>query len=184
MPTIEAKITDVRRQREGSPFITIRTDPALNPPLATKYPEGAREALDLMQSGDLVVIEYDESERTDDSGKVWINRYYKKAHGKPQISLDDLPVEPEATQTQRPSDPRTAWRISLAAGAKLAVGQLQYRHPEDQTPEAVWLAAQLWGLRLYTTTIEDAEQNLGIGGSQDGRAEYGDPEFPEDDIPF
>jgi len=147
MPTIQAHIEKV--QQSGDWFRISTDDPNVER-LDTKIRKKAEEAQALKQSGELAVIEFTSRPRTDDNGKTWQNYYYEKAIAAAGTSSNGDGIE-VVQQTSRKTDPGDAWRISLAAGAKLAVATLPLLPADQRDLDSQFRLAYWWGRKLFFT---------------------------------
>ena len=188
MATIEARIMGVTRKKEGSPWFTIKTDHDRIKTLETKYRERAEEAFTLQKSGEVAIIEFSSNPRTDESsGRTYENNYFERAKTKveePQQTLDEIPTETPVRSATNPGD---AWRISLAAGAKLAVATLPLLDEDQRDFSSQQELAYAWGTFLYTTPF-GSQVPVGVGAPGNGASatEFNDfgPPPGDDDIPF
>jgi hypothetical protein len=199
MPSIDAHVTKVELD-EATAWYRITTDHERVKRLDTKRPDNAREAVALMKSGDLARIEFTEMESKNVNqftGKPYMNRYWE--HGG---SIDDKP-EIEGVETikaqSRSTNPIDAWRISLAAGGKLAVATLPMMPVEQRSFEVQKQIAIAWATFFFFTPPPDAPETnggsssqfqspVGAGATRNPGA-YDDPTESEpprsdDDIPF
>jgi hypothetical protein len=188
MATIEARITGVTRKKEGSPWFTIKTDHDRIKTLETKYRERAEEAFSLQKSGEVAIIEFSSNPRTDEAtGRTYPNNYFERAKTKieePQQTLDDIPTEESSSPSTRKTDPADAWRMSLAAGAKLAVATLPLLDEDQRDFTSQQELAFAWGTFLYTTP-PGSQVAVGVGGGNGSAADFDDfPPPGDDDIPF
>ena len=152
MATIEAKITKVE-QDLGSEWFRISTDHDEIGRLDTKDENRAREAVAAKQSGAVVLIKYTRKPSTKinpHSGAPYPDNFYFDSVATPEPSAGVAGVD-MVQRTQMPTDPSTAWRISLAAGAKLAVGMLALMPEAQQNLASTQQMALVWGHWLYTT---------------------------------
>jgi len=157
MPTIEARITEVT-QNTSTGFYKIKTDHDRIKSMETRIPEKGVEAGGFKKSGQLLQIEFSESQGglNPRTNKPYDNRYYERA-----APIDEPEPEPEddgierITPTRAPTDPMEAWRISLSAGAKLAVATIPYLEKKPSFEEQRALAFA-WGKYLYYTPLPEA----------------------------
>jgi hypothetical protein len=190
VPRAEMTISNLQRKPNG--WFEAETDHPSIRKLATKLEPKAREMQALQLSGTSALIEYSMNERHDElSGRTYQNYYFESAITGQAPEAPPIPAAP--VETQRPTDPGTAWRISLAAGAKLAVHSLQFL-PEEQRslPEQQRMALR-WGYFLATTPMPQgppapppASSPPPHRGAYDEPAAGWEPPPPsvEDDIPF
>lgn len=181
MPTIEARVLKLERKQSNPKFVKATLDHPEVKAIESQWEEKIAILKKLWESGEVAIIEYSESVRHDDaSGRDFTNRYFegvktKELEPEPQTALD-IPLEPQ--QAGRPTDPATAWRISLAAGAKLAIATLPFLEEHERSVDEQRTLAAYWGLFLYETTYEMAKAE--IGGFEPIGVSTGDG----DDIPF
>jgi len=188
MPTIEARITGVQKD-EGTGWYRIATDHDKVKRLDTKHEPKAREALALKKSGDPAVIEYTPNPRYDETtGRTYQNNYYERAVAQSSNGggSDEIPVTPAVSRRTNPGD---AWRISLAAGAKLAVATLPLLPADQRDLESQFRLAQWWGRKLFFTP--QPENEGGFGNTASGISDFDGGEhdldsynYGDDDIPF
>jgi hypothetical protein len=171
---IEARVTAITHE-EGSEFRDIALDHPTIRRLTTKFAEGINEALEAKQSGEPWRITYKEQPSTNinpRTNKPYApRRYWLKgeptysggsANASPSPSAS--PHDEEVPAFNRRTHPVDAWRITLAAAAKLAlqtlpmmpVGQRDFR---TQTEIAYAWAEWLW----FTTQPQSPSFN---GGGQ------------------
>jgi len=178
--TFEAKITKIE-QDLGSEWYRISTDHPEIGRLDTKDPVRAREAVAAKDSGAVVLIDYTRKPSTKinpHSGAPYPDNFYFNAVKTPEPKAGGaIPGVELVQQTQRPTDPATAWRISLAAGAKLAVGMLPLLPSEQQNFSTAQQMALVWGRWLFSTPLPP-EPAAPASAQDDMR-----PLF-DDDIPF
>jgi hypothetical protein len=179
--TIEAKITKIE-QELGSEWFRISTDHSEIGRLDTKDPVRAREAVAAQQSGAVVVIDYTRRPSTKvnpHSGAPYPDNFYFNSVKTPEPGRPSGPIEgvDVVQQTQRPTDPATAWRISLAAGAKLAVGMLPLMPSEQQNFMTAQQMALVWGRWLFTTPLPSGPSEP-TGSAQDDPRPLFDEDFP------
>lgn len=155
MPSVEAHITKVEKDAQYDWF-RIHTDDGRVKRLDTKIEEKAREAMSLMESGSLALIDYTEKQGRENPhapGTYFMDRYYEKA-GSLAEKQSEIPV---VTETRRPDDPGTAWRIALSVGAKLAVETMPMMPTEQRTFEAQKRIAHAWAEWLISTPSPSQE---------------------------
>jgi hypothetical protein len=177
--TFEAKITKIE-QDLGSEWYRISTDHPEIGRLDTKDEARAREAVAARESGAVVLIDYTRKASTKinpHSGAPYPDNFYFNAVKTPEAPSGAIPGVEMVQQTQRPTDPATAWRISLAAGAKLAVGMLPLLPSEQQNFLTAQQMALVWGRWLFTTPLPS--EPAAAPASEDMR-----PLFADDDIPY
>lgn len=123
MASVEARITGVE-QDASTGWYRITTDDERVRRLDTKVAEKAREAAELKKSGDLARIEFSEKQGNTNphTGQPYLNRYYERAGSieTPREADDDDGIT-IVKPTRPATDPAEAWRICLAASAKLAL---------------------------------------------------------------
>jgi len=153
MPSIDTHITKVEKD-EATGWGRISTDDPNVKTLQTKRPDLLAEAGQLRLSGVLVRIEYTEREGNvnPNTGRPYLNRYYEKATalGEPPQATDSG-VE-TVRQTRTPTDPDEAWRISLAAGGKLAVMTLPMMPTAQRSFEIQKRIALAWAEFFFFTS--------------------------------
>lgn len=182
MPTIEARVLKLERKQSNPKFVKASLDHAEVKNLESQWPEKIAVLKKLWESGEVAILEYSENVREDEaSGRSFTNRYFEGVKTK-ELELDPKPeaeIPLEAQQASRPTDPATAWRISLAAGAKLAIATLPFLEEHERSIPEQQALAMVWGLFLYGTSQETAKSAVGeitpvgIGLGDEG-----------DDIPF
>jgi len=185
MPTVEARITEVTRKDNG--WIQIKTDHDRVKLLSTKIDQKGKEAFALQKSGEVAVIQFTSRPKTLDDGRTFDNFYYDKAlavETNGASASDDIPTA--APTTRSPTNPDDAWRISLAAGAKLAVATLPMLPTDERDLDSQLALALWWAQKLYfTSRPTEAFANRPSGVRQD---EWDSPdEFAssaDDDIPW
>jgi hypothetical protein len=176
--TIEAKITKIE-QDLGSEWYRISTDHSEIGRLDTKDPVRAREAVAAQQSGAVVVIDYTRKPSTKvnpHSGAPYPDNFYFNSVKTPEPGGPVAGVE-TVRPTTLPTDPSTAWRISLAAGAKLAVGMLPLMPSEQQNFMTAQQMALVWGRWLFTTPLPSGPSEP-TGSAQDDPRPLFDEDFP------
>ena len=200
MPSTQARIKRVFRE-EGSDWYRIELEGSDIKRLDTKNREAAAEAARLKESGELALIDFTERESKNTNphtNRPYIDRYYEKAgpisNGRGESGIETV------SQTSRKTDPGDAWRITLAAAAKLAIATVGAL-PEAARTEKVVLDFELqqrialaWAKFLYFSTPPDpSKTNLGDGGyveraraaQETSRGAYDEPPPPtDDDIPY
>ena len=163
--------------------------------LQTKLQQKAEEAAAFRRSGELVDIQYSAKDSTNinpHTGAPYRNVYYEKATpSEPEpASNGDVPgidtIAPEQSTGLRRTHPIDAWRISLAAGAKLAVATLPMLPTDERDLDSQLALALWWAQKLYfTSRPTEAFANRPSGVRQD---EWDSPdEFAssaDDDIPW
>jgi len=169
MASIEAHITKVYGKRnragEATGWYVIETEPPLNPAPETKIKEKAQEARGLMESNALVLLDYNDSPgNPKPGGGFYVNRYYEKAgpigersNGGPEIPLG--PAPDSDGDFQRRTNPVDAWRMTLAASAKLAVETLPLMPVEQRTFDTQKRIALAWAQWLIATPPPVNEDN-------------------------
>jgi len=183
--TFEAKITKIE-QDLGSEWYRISTDHPEIGRLDTKDEARAREAVAAKESGAVVLIDYTRRPSTKinpHSGAPYADSIYFNSVKTPEATPSPsgaIPGVELVQQTQRPTDPATAWRISLAAGAKLAVGMLPLLPSEQQNFSTAQQMALVWGRWLFTTPLPPEPSEPRAVSAQDDLR----PLFADDDIPF
>ena len=189
MPSIEARIVSVEYD-PTTEWYRIGTSHERVKRLDTKIGEKAREAAELKKSGELALIEYNERPSKNinpHNNRPYTDRYYERA-GSIDQSDDGITT---VAQTGRKTDPGDAWRISLAAGAKLAVATLPLM--EQRSFEAQKQVAFAWAEFIYFTAPpqgpgmpapEPPFGNTVAGGIGNGDAGGSDYVHGDDDIPF
>jgi len=153
MPSIEARITKVE-QDAGTGWYRISTDDERVKRLDTKIEEKANEAARLI--GSLALIDFTEKQgnaNPHQPGTFYMNRYYEQAGS----LAEKQPQIPVVTETQRPTDPQTAWRIALSVGAKLAVETMPLMPENQRTFEAQKRIAHAWAEWLTSTPSPSQE---------------------------
>lgn len=201
MATIQAKILKVEHD-VGTGWYTILTDDDSVKKMTTKMEQKAREAAALRQSGELLEITFSQKEGTNTNphtGKPYVNTYYERAEvarvSTNGASADDSGIDTVGAPEQQDAgsggrswneDPLRAWRISLAAGAKLAVATLPLMPVEQRDFDTQKRIAMAWGVWLFTTPPPSSETPTPTPASSHGA--YSEPvaaaAHPDDDIPF
>lgn len=151
MPSIEARITKVEKNEHGWFLITV-DHPEIKR-LDTKIEEKAREALALLNQP--VLIDYTEKQggRNEHTGGYYMNRYYEQAGSLPEPTpaagaQPEIPLAPVASRRTAPED---AWRMTLAAAAKIAVESLPHMKPDQRELVHQRQIALSWAEWLFTT---------------------------------
>lgn len=180
MAVITARITRVFRE-EGSDWIRIETDHETVKRLDTKDEQRAAQAVAARTAGEPVDIDFKSvpSKNTNPhTGQPYPpSHYFNGVLEQAKPAASGIETVTKEAETQRPTDPATAWRISLAAGAKLALSSLAYMpNAESLTFEDYQQMALAWGFFLYTTPFPS--DPVAVAG--DGAVPL--PEL--DDIPF
>lgn len=168
MPVITAHITRITRN-EGSDFADIFTDYDQGK-FSTKIPEIVADAVAAKKSGALAEIEFNESTREKD-GRTYHNRYLKRVSAAEPEPEPDIEIVP-ASALGRKTDPEDAWRMSLAAGSKLAIGTLPMLPEGKRSFELQRKLALAWASFIFFTPSPDGFQAAVAVSS-------GDPNDPE-----
>src|SRR5215471_2249630 len=152
MPTIEARITGVKRKPTPGWF-RIETDHASVTNLDTNDEAKAKEAHALMEGNEVSVIDYTSKPKTLEDGRTFPNNYYNKALVK-AAAPEQQAIEFPAMETSG-EDPGKAWRIALQVGAKLAVASIPHleKNGFDTGLAAQQEVAHAWGTWLFFTPI-------------------------------
>jgi len=170
MPTVQAHIEKVQQSGE---WFRILTDDETVKRLDTKIRAKADEALALRKSGELAVIQFTSRPKTLDDGRTFQNYYYEQATSAGGSSSNGDGIE-VVEQTSRRTAPGDAWRISLAAGAKLAVATLPLLPTDQRDLDSQFRLAYWWGRKLFFTPAPANE-----GGFSNQPA--GEPSIPPTD---
>jgi hypothetical protein len=180
----------LERKQSNPKFVKATLDHPQIKALESQWPEKIAILKQLWDSGEVAVIEYSENPRTDEAtGRTYPNRYFEGTKTRDELAPEpepelDIPVEGAAVtpassseeipmETTRGEDPVKAWRISLAAGAKLAIATLPYLEEHERSVDEQKTLAMFWGLFLFNTTQETARAAIGDFAAVAG-----------DDIPF
>src|SRR5262245_5128649 len=150
MAVIRATIERIVRE-EGDQWVRIFTSDEKIKRLDTKDEERIAQAV--AAKGREVGIQYTHREGNINqrTGKPFDNYYFDGIVDEPSTNGDEG-IEVVKRQ-ERAEDPRKAWRISLAAGAKLAIASLPFL---EEDPKKVSVRRQqemalAWGYWLFTT---------------------------------
>ena len=153
-PVMRGTITKVTRE-EGSEWARGHTDDPKIRQLDTKDPE--RIAQMVAARGREVGIQYTHRESRNvnpHTGKPYDNYYFDGiVDDEPSTNGDGVEV---VRRQERAEDPQKAWRISLAAGAKIAIASIPYLDPKDREQLTVVGQQEMalaWGYWLYTTQM-------------------------------
>lgn len=177
MATVEGSINEVRNNVDTG-WYEIKVD-GFGKSLRTKRDELAQLAAKLKRSGTIALVEYTHKPRTDEAtGRVYDNYYFENATPVEEPTASDDGIERVSTPSRK-TDPGDAWRITLSAGAKLAVATLPLMPNEQRTFETQKRIAEAWAEWIYFSRPPEAPELDGAGDDP-----YGDPLPNEDDIPF
>lgn len=199
MPTFQGRILSVQKD-EATGYYRIGTDGngGTGSPkrLDTKREDFAREAVRLMREGSINVISYNSNQRHDtNSGRTYTNNYYEgllaAGGGNGGDPLDGIPSTGGAVESnpldedwgasvspdyQRPMDPESVWRVSLTAGAKLAVSTLPLMPTEQRDFETQRQIALAWAQFLVNTPRPASDLGFGTHTSS-GQPAASESEF-------
>lgn len=188
MAVIRATIERIVRE-EGRDFVDIFTDHPEVKKLGTKDRDRIEQAVAAKAAGREVGIDYTHAPSKNINpytNKPYDNYYFNGIIDEPEPAADDgIEVVPKPTRAA--TDPKEAWRITLAAGAKLAVGTLPLM-PEDQRDfETQKRIALAWGSWLFTTPLPRGAaepEDFGFGDEPTGSNPLDDPNpYIDDDWP-
>ena len=172
MPTIQARITEVTQNVETG-WYRIATDDDVIKALETSIAEKGHEAGQHKRSGALLEINYSEKSNPNKinphTQKPYINRYYERAEPIDEPEADDGITL--VTPPSRTTAPQDAWRMSLGAGAKLAVNTMPLMPAEQRTFETQKKIAYAWAIYLFFTPVPVPEPELKSDPTPDPEAE-------------
>lgn len=169
-----------------------------------------REAMELRDTRAFINLEFDERTKYDQaSGRSYLNRYWVRAQrtagtnggGTASASMSDAgglrygdPAPPPPAPTPsfdkptpevgRSTNPRDAWRMSLAKASELAIATLPYLPVEQRTPAVQKEVALFWARFIFET---EYEASYSAASTPSTNADPGGPMSPwptDDDIPF
>lgn len=185
MPLIEAHITKVERE-EGSDWGTIHTDHPEIKKMTTKVPEKITEAAHFRQTGQLVGIDYNETKKRTDDGRVYTNRYYDKAGalGTNGAQQQQIPGVDVVAPVGREDSPAKKWSIALQGGGKLAVATLPLMPVEQRDFETQKTIALAWAEFFYFTPPPSAPRHATTGAYREPEPSDAPPPYGDEDVPF
>lgn len=181
MPSVNAHVTKIEHDVSTGWFRIATDDPTVKR-LDTKRAEIAHQAAAFKQSGALAALEFTQNTRTLDDGRTFENFYLERAvaaQAALPMTNGDSAIE-TITPTMRKTEPGDAWRITLAASAKLAVGCIPVleKGGYELNLEALQRLALTWAEFLWTTPAPGAQPEPSFTSTGGGDS------FTDSDIPF
>jgi hypothetical protein len=159
MPTIDTRITKVE-QDTATGWFRIHTSDERVKRVDTNRAELAQEAAGFKRNDAPVRLEFTEKESTNinpHTNRPYLNRYYESATALSANGASGDGIE-RVSPTRPATNPDEAWRICLAAGAKLAVAAAA-RVEGLETLAAQKAMAQRWAEFFYFSKPPDAPSN-------------------------
>jgi hypothetical protein len=185
----EFRATIERVEQDGDWFSIFTNDGTIKK-LTTKREDLAGQAATLRLKGVPARIKFTPNKKTLADGRVFNNYYFEGAEEAPTSNGSGAvagidKIEPSGRKT----DPEDAWRMSLAAGAKLAVATMPLMPVESRDFETQKRIALAWADFIVNTPKGEtsfAREFAGGPGYRDDPTQGAPDNYHhrDDDIPF